>query len=226
MPPKTYYRKNGNGEHSMEDKMKRLKKAIDEKSMKVLDFTQMDIENQLMYKILGSTGTFYDVIFSKEKMSCTCPDHDRHKSYCKHIYLVYIKIFHLIPDLEATGNAITEMQYILMKNAHEKFMEGYKKKMEENEKHKDKMKGYRFHKEDECSICFDIFGDLPVFGCKTCKNCFHDHCMTTILKYNPKCPMCRSSISKSDKEEDVDEEVDELAKRIKNTILDSSHFTR
>jgi hypothetical protein len=50
--------------------------------------------------------------------------------------------------------------------------------------------------------------------------------MTTILKYNPKCPMCRSSISKSDKEEDVDEEVDELAKRIKNTILDSSHFTR
>ena len=236
--------KNQSGEQTTNDKMKRLKKAIDEKSMKVLNYIQNE-EHKLHYKILGSTGTVYDVFFMEPmgqnnsnttttttneevieqegKMSCSCPDHDRHKSFCKHIYLVYIKIFHLIPDIEAVGNRINKMQYQMMKNGHERFMTLRQQKTEENKKRTNPLEGYRYNPEDECSICFDVFGELPLFGCKTCKNCFHDSCMTAIFRYNSKCPMCRSNISKNDmkeNEEEEDKEVSDLAKKIKNTIFD------
>ncbi len=222
-PQRRYYGKQ-NGEHNKDDKMKRLKKAISEKSMKVLNFLQSE-EDELKYQILGSTGTIYDVIFNNQKMSCTCPDHERHKSYCKHIYLVYIKVFHLVPDLEATSNTVNDMQFLMMKNAHEKFMEQRKSsaKALEEDKQKSKYAGYRYCEEDECSICFDIFGQQKIFGCKTCKNVFHDHCMTAIFKYNSKCPMCRSSISKEEeKEEEEDEEVKNITNRIKNTIFEEN----
>jgi len=168
-------------EQTKVDKMKRLKKAIDEKSMKVMNYEQEN-EEELRYHILGNSGSYYDVTFTSSEMSCTCPDHQRHQSYCKHIYLVYIKIFHLIPDLDATGNRIHEMQFLLMKNAHNEFMQTQKRKMEENQKKNQQWEGYRFNKEDECPICFDIFGEQTIFGCKTCKNCFHRHCIDTIMK--------------------------------------------
>ncbi len=207
------------------DKMKRLKKAIDEKSMKVLNFQQTE-ENELKYQILGSTGSFYDVIFNENNFSCSCPDHARSQSYCKHIYLVYIKIFHLIPDVEAVGNNLNTMQFRMMKGAHERFMELRKKKEEEqaNTSSRDVLEGYRFNKEDECSICFDIFGEQKIFGCKHCKNCFHDVCMQAVFRVNSKCPLCRGNIHKDDMEnkddEEEDKEVNDLANRIKNTIFD------
>ncbi len=243
MSGRRYYNNTKSGEQTTNDKMKRLKKAIDEKSMKVLNYIQNE-EHKLHYKILGSTGTVYDVFFMEPlqnqnlnqtnvtttnneeeqegKMTCSCPDHDRHKSFCKHIYLVYIKIFHLIPDIEAVGNKINKMQYQMMKNGHERFMMLRQQKSEENKSRTNPLEGYRYNPSDECSICFDEFGELPLFGCKTCKNCFHDSCMTAIFKYNSKCPMCRSNISKNDKveEEEDDKEVSELARRIKNTIFD------
>jgi hypothetical protein len=208
------------GEHNKEDKMKRLKKAIDEKSMKVLNYEQVN-ENELSYHILGNSGSFYDVKFTNTQMSCSCPDHARHHSYCKHIYLVYIKIFHLIPDLDAVGNGITEMQFVMMRNAHDRFMEAQTKKKEIMESRTSKWNGYRFNKDDECPICFDVYGEMSIFGCKTCKNCFHMGCMESIFRYNSKCPMCRSVVRKTDVEaEEEDKEVDEIANRIKNTILD------
>ncbi len=204
------------------DRMRRLKKAIDEKSMKVLNFEQTE-ENELKYEILGSTGTYYDVIFNNNSFCCSCPDHERTQSYCKHIYLVYIKIFHLIPDVEATGNSLNEMQFRMMKGAHQRFMELRKKKEEENSSASNNvLEGYRFNKEDECSICFDVFGEEKIFGCKHCKNCFHDVCMQAIFRINSKCPLCRGTVGKDDMEnkEEEDSEVVDLAKKIKNTIFD------
>lgn len=229
MPPRKVVSaedKSAVAEKGKNDRMRRLKKAIDEKSMKVLNFQQDNVEEGLKYQILGSTGSIYDVVFDKEHFSCTCPDHARSHSYCKHIYLVYIKIFHLIPDVEAFGNKIHAMQYQMMKLGHERFMEMNKEKIEEMQKKQSEnpMEGYRFNKEDECSICFDVFGEARIFGCKTCKNCFHNACMTAIFRINSRCPMCRSSISKDDmkkpEEEEEDPEVKALAERIKNTIFD------
>lgn len=228
MPPRkvvTTDDKTAIAEKGKNDRMRRLKKAIDEKSMKVMNFQQENDEEELKYQILGSTGSFYDVVFNKETFSCTCPDHARSHSYCKHIYLVYIKIFHLIPDVEAFGNKMNVMQYQMMKMGHRRFMEMNQKKIEEMEKRQQSnpLEGYRFNKEDECSICFDVFGDAKIFGCKTCKNCFHDACMTAIFRINSKCPMCRSDIKRDDMEkagEEEDPDVKALSEKIKNTIFD------
>ena len=68
---------------------------------------------------------------------------------------------------------------------------------------------------------FDIFGTEGIFGCKCCKNCFHKNCITTILRYNAKCPMCRTRITIQDvnrTEEIVEVEVDEDVKHITHEI--------
>lgn len=220
-PPQRRYYGRASGEQNKDDKMKRLRKAINEKSMKVLNFIQNNNE-ELNYQILGSTGSIYDVKFNNEKMCCSCPDHQRHKSYCKHIYLVYIKVFHLIPDLEATSNAVNETQFMILQNAHNTFMNKRNEEKKTDSVQINKYEGYRYCEEDECSICFDIFGKQKLFGCKTCKNVFHDVCMAAIFRYNPKCPMCRIPIKKESEEvEEEDEDIKNITNRIKSTILDA-----
>ncbi len=210
------------------DKMKRLRKAIGEKNMKVLEFysnhEDESIENQeLKYKILGSSGTHYEVRFTPERMSCTCPDHSRRYSCCKHIYLVYIKIFNLIPNLDDGVNRITPEKFIELQMAHINFMRKQELKRREREERGSEtvMTGYRFHPEDECSICFDILGTEDIFGCNCCKNCFHRQCMMTITRYNSKCPMCRTYITVDDvnrEVEEIDEDIQHITEEIKKLV--------
>ncbi len=210
-------------QQTINDKIKRLKKAVDDKSMKVMNFIQNNDE-ELSYNILGSQGNFYDVKFTKPSegqpkgyMTCTCPDHAKHHSFCKHIYLVYIKVFKLMPDMEITSNELTEMQYILLKNNHDRFMESQKKVNREE----DRLSGYRFNKDDECSICFDIFGENNIYGCHSCKNCFHQSCINALLNFSSrsKCPMCRGPIQQNNSNQDEDQEVQNLADQIRSTFL-------
>ncbi len=218
MSQRNYNRSSGN--QSVNDKIKRLKKAVDDKSMKVINFIQNN-EDELVYNILGSTGSFYDVKFTKPinnnkgYMTCTCPDHARHHSFCKHIYLVCIKVFKIIPDFEITSNELTEMQFILLKNNHAKFMESQSK----IKKEEDTLNGYRFNREDECSICFDIFGENSIYGCKTCKNCFHQSCIDALVRFSARsrCPMCRGSIQQNNSNNE--EEVQNLVDIMRNTFI-------
>ena len=81
-------------------KIQRLKRAIDEKSMKVIDYNYMN-DNLLIYKVLGNRGVFYDVKISKnDEISCACIDQKKTKSYCKHIYLIYVKVFNILPTVD------------------------------------------------------------------------------------------------------------------------------
>ncbi len=219
------YRRKSSKEQTVNDKLKRLRKAIDEKSMKVLNYVQneQDRDNILKYSILGSTGSIYNVNFEKgndEKtgqMSCSCPDHENHKSYCKHIYLVYLKIFNIMPDLNVSGNTITNNQFELLNRGQDLFL---KKMLEKNNKNDETTTNNdcRMGPEDECPICFDLMGNQPLFSCKTCKNGFHHSCIQMIFKYNSKCPMCRSNIknNEDDSENEKDEDVDALTNRIRS----------
>jgi NAD-dependent SIR2 family protein deacetylase len=47
---------------------------------------------------------------------------------------------------------------------------------------------------DDCSICFEIYGKEKVSQCQECKNFFHKECISIWLRKSSRttCPLCRS----------------------------------
>lgn len=176
----------------------RLQRAINEKSMKILEFTH---ENDILeYRVLGNTGTVYKVTFEPHQFTCTCPDFLKRKSQCKHAYLVYIKIFEMLPDLQREQNHLTSDEFVQMCMKHQMFVSGSTSgsssestSTSENESGSGSGSGSSTS-EDECSICFDILGNISeCHECYQCHKYIHNICYTTICNYGiSSCPLCRA----------------------------------
>jgi len=153
----------------------RLDKAINDKTMSVISYSSN--ESTLSFEVLGSMKKNTYLVTFNDEFNCNCPDFQRHKQICKHIYLIYIKVFRiLIPD--TSSNKINSLQKALIMEANNAFW-NRKKKIS------------RSNSEDECTICFDKLGH-SFYVCDTCLNGFHNHCINKLCQ--PVCPICRSDI--------------------------------
>jgi len=186
-------------------KIQRLKRAIDEKSMKVINYNYID-DNVLIYKVLGNRGVYYEVEIPKnDDISCECIDQKKTKSFCKHIYLIYVKVFNILPSTDLS-TFITEDYFDNLVISHNNFL---------NKKNTNKKEiKLRNEDDDECSICFDNYSKQETYGCKKCRNGFHMKCIKEMMTFSKLCPMCRCDIDFSN-EEYEDEEVIKLEKKIK-----------
>ena len=181
-------------------KIDRLKRAVNEKSMKVIDTSVTD--TKLTYKVLGNRGVCYDVTFECDKYTkCKCIDQCKSKSYCKHIYLIYVKIFNIIPS----GDSLLVTQEIFndLTECHSAFTNRAPVDVELR------------NEDDDCSICFEPIQQTGAYCCRLCKNGFHTECIHQMLKFSNRCPLCRSDINFNHDPEETDAIIN-LTRQIKN----------
>lgn len=158
----------------MSQAVQRLRRAVEETHMKVLSHT-----DDLTFVVCG-TSDDYTIKFKDDKFSCTCMDHRRRRTFCKHIYLVYMKVLHIVPDVNQTDNRVpTE----LVREAYASFKTRQSSSPEMREA-------------AECPICFDALAESTNYVCRVCRNGFHQSCIDEVVNrgHYDNCPMCRADI--------------------------------
>ena len=189
----------------------RLKRSINEKDMKVIEMNYHDNDNEKMlkYVVLGNSGKFYNVkIPLNDNIHCECIDHRNTRSFCKHIYLIYVKILKIIPDLDNISLFVNDEIFNNLIIKHNEFIN------KKNNDNKDIKIDIR-NKQDDCSICFISLDECKeIYACYECKNGFHMLCIDQMIKFHNKCPLCRSIIKKDLENENKD--IINLIKKIEN----------
>lgn len=171
----------------------RFKRAITQNSMKVIAYNYDETADILSYKILGSTGTEYEIVIDSSNIKCNCPDFiiQQRKSnssteiVCKHIYVLFIKFYCLEKNFfhvhinDATFRSLIHIH----KNKIGPLVETDTNTLIT-----------RNTETDLCAICLDELGDLRVkniFTCIQCRNSFHQSCIRYVLLHNNLCPLCK-----------------------------------
>jgi hypothetical protein len=177
----------------MSQAVQRLRRAVQETHMKVLSHT-----DDLTFVVCGSTLNDYTIKFKDDKFSCDCMDHRRRRTFCKHVYLVYMKVLHIVPDVNQTDNRVpTE----LIREAYASFKTRQTSSPEMREA-------------VECPICFDALAESVNYVCRVCQNGFHQSCIDEVVtRGRHDCPMCRAEIRTGDFIES-----DEVARAVEKMI--------
>jgi hypothetical protein len=145
-------------------KVDRLNRSWSIKLVDIQDYT---------YTVYGSTGKLY-TITTEDGFRCNCIDCKRNKSYCKHIYFIFLNVFGFTPDLNRTYTPGE------LRAFHDSFL-----------KSRINLKARNEH--EDCPICFER-NSSECFVCQICENGFHTSCVQTMFKFSTKCPMCRSQL--------------------------------
>jgi hypothetical protein len=193
-------------------KTERLKRSINQKDMKVIDINNSIEKTTLEYKVLGNSGSFYNIkIPLNGEINCQCIDQRKTKSFCKHIFLIYVKIFKIIPDIDNLSLFINKETYDNLLIKHNEFINKSLIKKEETSENINIR-----NEDDDCSICFCEIDKCDIYACHECKNGFHLSCINQMMKYNNKCPLCREVIILKDKNSIVvdDKDIINLIKQI------------
>ena len=184
----------------------RLKRAVTQKNIKLISSTLTD--TYLLYKVLGNTGSFYDVKVPCEgTLSCKCIDFLKNKARCKHLHFIYVKVFKLLPEVVAAeNNFISGEVFASLCEKHKAFVVPKRTDEGEGKGSKDKEVTARNATED-CCICFEKMPESNTepntmestnnnsFICSTCQNGFHRDCIMQVMRYNTCCPLCRSTLT-------------------------------
>lgn len=134
------------------------------------------------FKVIGTTDKTYDVLFSSDHVSCTCPDFQMRAQVCKHIYYLVFHYYHI-----EKAHILTEINgYTLEK---------FKNKRATHATELD-ASNCRL---DDCTICHDEIDDTrEVTIClKGCHKPLHTDCFHIYKEYQarlgrvPTCPSCR-----------------------------------
>lgn len=179
----------------MSQAVQRLRRAVHETHMKVLSHT-----DDLTFIVCGTTDD-YTIKFKDDKFSCTCMDHRRRRTFCKHVYLVYMKVLHMVPDVNQTDNRVPTER---IREAYASFRTRQSSKSSSPE----------MREAAECPICFDGLAGCTNYVCSACRNGFHQYCIDHLTsRGHSNCPMCRAAIRTGEFQES-----DEVARAVRDLI--------
>jgi hypothetical protein len=137
--------------------------------------------------VKGSSKSVYKIIMSENKVKCKCMDFNIRKNVCKHMYFILGRILKESKILDKI-NTIYDIE------DNFEVISIHLKKILSNHVSNEKDCNFEYNNKDNCSICFEEFGDESVEQCQlTCKNVFHSECVNLWLSQNNSCPLCRSS---------------------------------
>jgi len=157
-------------------------------------------DDKITFDIMGTTGNVYNLYIKNKKIICNCPDHNKNKNICKHIYYILCKVF------KKTYKEVIEKKYskIDLEKKLETLSIGKNyaniKLLEKYDKLKDIKKEEVNQKEitENCPICFDKLDNMfEITYCKYgCGKSFHIECINKWLLKNNSCVYCREEINK------------------------------
>jgi len=145
------------------------------------------------FGVKGQSNKVYKVdITINSPCKCNCMDFILRKKICKHLIFITERIAKIssITHSLIDNNHLSELDFQrLSKTLEEKLLD--KRKVQE-EKEPDTTRKLSESDED-CFICFEsLTGETLVQCVTTCKNYFHEECLTIWLSKNKTCPLCRA----------------------------------
>ena len=174
---------------------KRKRKASTVSPMKIINFIRND-DGSFVVSIKGIRGIYYQVFFSEQEITCSCPDYQKHtvKPICKHMFkCICLSENHDIFNNSMLLSDLMNPQYLgrilenIMRIIDIKKMERFGNPQNQISIERD---------EYCCAICYGEF-DNDIAKCSKCKHVFHQNCINlswnSVGAYNArgKCPMCR-----------------------------------
>ena len=172
----------------------RKREATRPSSMKIINFIKND-DGSFIVSIKGVRGIPYQVFFSEQEITCSCPDYQKHsvKPICKHMFKCIClsendDIFNNIMLLSDLMNPLYLGRILenIMRIIDIKKMERYGNPQNQ----------ISIERDECCSICYGDF-DADIVKCLKCNHVFHQNCIR--LSWNSasylsrgKCPMCRT----------------------------------
>lgn len=149
--------------------------------------------------VMGASGSDYIVslVSNDHTISCTCPDHQRRKRHCKHIYFVLLRYLrmqaHDIGEDNITKDTIRNITSRIFEIAITNTQTNRPLWIPEKEKEVEPR-----DIDDECPICFEDMTDNDKFvRCRySCGRRVHAVCYDMWQKHNKAtCVYCRADMS-------------------------------
>lgn len=181
-------------------------------------------QDQVLFDVMGSTGNVYRVSCDEtEDWTCNCPDHERRKQDCKHIYFIKIKVLKNLHSWEELSSSnLSELVVDSSVLIQEDLKKAYEEKKRTIESPSTEIKEPivlppKERKEwlnQECMVCCELMlsSDEPqLFTCSTCMNSIHGICWSMWSRTKEACVYCRAPCEvpkQSNKKRKKDEESD------------------
>ena len=173
---------------------KRKRNASKNSNMKIVDFIQNPHNNSFTVLIKGNRGITYNVFFSEQSITCSCPDFLKHtvQPICKHMFkLICLSENHDIFNNSMLLTDLMNPQYL------ERILTSTLRiiDIKKMERYGGPQNDISIERDECCPICYGDF-DENISACSKCKHVFHKQCI--LLSWNSsaysargRCPMCR-----------------------------------
>lgn len=175
----------------------RLIKALSEK-MSLLSASQS--ASEWIFKVRGQTNNVYDQHFSSDNFSCSCPDQQGKKTFCKHLLFLVTRV----AKQYELGNEVAQRPKTSWKKTAFSACSASWKSLLKHLIVTDTVYEEAVSAVDPleaCCICFEDMGTMDLTRCSaSCKKHFHKICLDRWLEHADTCPMCRGTLGEEEED--------------------------
>ena len=172
----------------------RKHKALRVSPMKIINFTKND-DGSFIVSIKGVRGIPYQVFFSEQEITCSCPDYQKRsvKPICKHMFKCIC-----LSENDDIFNNVMLLSDLMNPQYLDRILENIMRiiDIKKMARYGNLQNQISIERDEYCSICYGDF-DTDIAECLECKHVFHQTCIR--LSWNSasylsrgKCPMCRA----------------------------------
>ena len=192
--------------------MQRLRKSLSEK-ISLLSAYQRDASWE--FKVRGQSTSVYQQELSATTFTCSCPDHQGKKTFCKHLLFLVARV---ALQFERAAS-ISEQTVSWNEEAYSACVPSWVSRLAHLISPDESVVDTPSDKpEGDCPICFEELIDgtaIDTVRCETtCHKWFHRECIKRWVEDSPTCPMCRAEWKEAP--------VSEIKDKIHGHIVDES----
>ena len=166
-------------------KMERLRKSLSEK-ISLLSAYQRDASWE--FKVRGQSTSVYQQELSATSFTCSCPDHQGKKTFCKHLLFLVARV---ALQFERAAS-ISEQTVSWNEEAYAACVPSWVSRLAHLISDETVVDTPSDKPEGDCPICFEELTDGTIRCETTCHKWFHRECIKRWVEDSPTCPMCRA----------------------------------
>jgi hypothetical protein len=144
------------------------------------------------FNVRGQSNRIYEQNLTPNSYSCSCPDHSTKHTFCKHLLFLLVRV---AIQMDLAG-VITEDKKNWNSVAFEICSSSWIERLKNHINNTENVNNVDANAiGNDCSVCFEeMKEDEKLVKCTTtCKNYFHDNCISMWLSTNhDTCPLCRA----------------------------------
>ena len=167
--------------------MLRLNRSLKEKIYLLLA-NQLSLTHW-KFNVRGQSNRIYEQNLTPNSYSCSCPDHSTKHTFCKHLLFLLVRVATQLDLAEIMCENKKNWNSVAFDICSSSWVDRLKNHINTN---KCNMDANAIG--SDCSVCFEeMKSDEKLVRCiTTCKNYFHDNCISMWLSTNhDTCPLCR-----------------------------------